>query len=503
MQALSHMFLLVALGGSLSLAGEPGHWPQLGHDAGRTAHAAQGVPPPYRARWMWCGPERVLRNQASHPGWPDNLSEGDFPLPEQVPFTLAGRCQPVVDSGRVFIGDMDGQVYCLALDDGRTLWVGEHPGGTCATLAVAGEVVVATAITGGLSGFETTTGKRRWRVTTPKAITGSPLVIGGTVYTGCHDGRIYAVEAATGKRLWTSPHLGAPLVGELCGDDSALYAGAENLFFHKLDLADGRVLAKTQLNGQSFRLLHPMLRGDLLFVQTVQPICVGSEYVMEGVMRDSPDIATEQTNILRWLRGDTNGGRWPDASAAWKHLLVLRTRDLSEPYTVPNGPADGCGSPAPPPVIDHEGRVLAWFKTAYPTLTASNSFGTRFSMDISAIDLGNGRRVPIDHGHLSGTTGETDNLFALSTGGPWLYLRQRFRGTKAIDLRDSAARYIQASLRRQDGGDWHADVVYRETGGLPRTSQPALSGREAVVIAGDKLLFAEEYGVTCVEHRTP
>jgi hypothetical protein len=223
---------------------------------------------------------------------------------------------------------------------------------------------------------------------------------------------------------------------------------------------------------------------------------------MEGVMRDSPDIATEQTNILRWLNGDTNGGRWPDASTAWKHLFVLRTRDLSEPFTVPNGPADGCGSPAMPPVVDYEGRVLAWFKTAFPTLTASNSFGTRFSMDISAIDLVNGRRVAIDNGHLSGTTGETDNLFALSTGGPWLYLRQRFRGTKTIDLRDSAAHYIQAALHRQDGGEWNADVVYRETGGLPRTTQPALSGREAVVIAGDKLLFAEEYGVTCVEHRT-
>ena len=30
-----------------------------------------------------------------------------------------------------------------------------------------------------------------------------------------------------------------------------------------------------------------------------------------------------------------------------------------------------------------------------------------------------------------------------------------------------------------------------------------LGGREAVVIAGNKLLFAEEFGITCVEHREP
>jgi len=62
---------------------------------------------------------------------------------------------------------------------------------------------------------------------------------------------------------------------------------------------------------------------------------------------------------------------------------------------------------------------------------------------------------------------------------------------------------IQAAIRTRDGGTWPADVVYRDRGGLPRCSQSSLSGRETVVIAGDKLLFAEDYCVTCVEHREP
>jgi hypothetical protein len=483
-------------------------WPQLAREPGRTAHASQGVPPPYRARWIWCGPERTLRNKAANAAWLDDLALGtkggvDYPMPEKVPFTLAGRAQPVVAGGKVFIGDMDGRVYALSLDDGRTLWVRENPGGTCAALAVAGDAVVATAIPGGITAFDAATGQPRWRVETPKAITSAPLVIEGRVFSGCHDGRVYAVEVSSGKLLWTSANLGAPIVSELCGAMKTIYVGAENMFFHKLDADTGQVLAKARLNGQSFRLLHPVLHGGLLFVQTVQPICVGSEYVMENVMRDSPDLATEQTNILRWLSGDTNGGQWRDASPAWKHLFVLRATDLSEPFTVPNGPADGCGSPAPPPVIDGEGRVLAWFKTAHPTLTAKGSFGTKYSMDISAINLQTGLRAPIDNGHLSGTTGESDNLFALSSGGPFLYLRQRFRGTKVIDLQHSTSHLVQAAVRTRDGGTWLADVVYRDRGGLPRCTQPPLSGREAVVVAGDKLLFAEEYGVTCVEHREP
>ena len=364
-------------------------------------------------------------------------------------------------------------------------------------------MVVATAIPGGLTGFDAATGRVCWRLDTPKAITGAPLILGDRVFSGCHDGRVYAAEIATGRRLWTSPPLGAPIVSDLCGEAGSLYVGGEDMFFHKLDPADGRELAKTRLTGQSFRMLFPVLHHGLLFVQTVQPICVGSEYVMEGVMRDSPDIRTEQANILRWLSGDTNQGQWPDASPAWKHLFVLRAADLSEPFTVPNGAADGCGSPAPPPVVDGAGRVLTWFKTAHPTLTAKGAFGTRYSIDISGINLATGLRLPLDNGHLSGTTAESDNLFALSAGGPYLYLRQRFRGTKVIDLEHSRAYLVQAPLRTQDGGNWPADVVYRDTAGLPRPTQPALAGREAVVIAGNKLLFAEEYCVTCVEHRAP
>jgi hypothetical protein len=76
------------------------------------------------------------------------------------------------------------------------------------------------------------------------------------------------------------------------------------------------------------------------------------------------------------------------------------------------------------------------------------------------------------------------------------YLRQRFRGTKVIDLKRSTSHLIQAAVRSRDGGTWLADVVYRDRGGLPRVSQPAPAGREAVVIVGDKLLFAEERAIT-------
>src|ERR1043165_9024134 len=107
-------------------------------------------------------PRLASSRRAANPAWRDDLGVrtqpgADYPLPEKVSFTIAGRAQPVGADGRVFIGDMDGKVYGLSLDDGRTLWTAENAGGTCAALAVAGDVVVATSIRGAIIGFDSTT----------------------------------------------------------------------------------------------------------------------------------------------------------------------------------------------------------------------------------------------------------------------------------------------------------------------------------------------------------
>src|SRR3954454_5678293 len=241
---LSVLCLLSSTPGFCAPVPANGDWPQLAHGPDRSGHAPNGVAPPYRARWIWCGPSLTLRNRAANPAWSDDLGlrtqpGPDYPLPDKVSFTIAGRAQPVVAGGRVFISDMDGRIHALSLDDGRTLLTADNPRGTAAALGVSGNVVIATLIPGAVAGFDAATGRRLWRVETAKAITGAPLLIGGRVYTGCHDGRIYALDALSGKVLWTSQDLGAPIVSDLCGDTSAIYVGAENMFFHKLELANG------------------------------------------------------------------------------------------------------------------------------------------------------------------------------------------------------------------------------------------------------------------------
>jgi len=231
---------------------------------------------------------------------------------------------------------------------------------------------------------------------------------------------------------------------------------------------------------------------------------IGSEYVMDALMADSPDLATEEANIARWLQGDTAGGRWPDASKDWQHLFALNFSNLKQPFTIPCGPVEGCGMPAEPVVIDNQNRVLTWWKTRFPKLTNVGAFGTKFSIDLAAVDAATGRRAPIDNGHLSGMWPgpESDNLYAMTVAGDFVWLRQTFRGTQVINLKTSAHRFVAAEVRHRDGGNFGADIVYaNEPRDLPATYQPPLSGRTSPIVVGSSAYLAETFAVTCIEHR--
>ena len=502
---------LTALGGSV--APGPGDWTQHQRDAARTGRTTDAVPPPFRARWIWAGPTRTLRNRDSQSGWPDDLDARPgytYPnLPANSGVTLAQSVQPAVAAGRVFVGSMEGTAFALGADDGATLWQTALPGPTIATAAVLGGRVFFVCVTGEVVALDAADGSTLWTYDAKKAITGAPCAVDGRILVGAQDGRVHALDAATGQAAWVSAKLGPSIHGGLAAADGRVFVGTEDMTVHALALADGITLATHRVRGQSFRMLWPVVYGGRVWISSVTTPIIGSEYVGESnqgssLFADSPTLAEEQSNILRWLAGDTNGGRWPEASADWRRLFALNSTDLTESFVIPAAPADGVGIPAQPPVVDSSGRVLGYFKTRHPTLTAAVGavFGTAYSVDISAIDQTSGLRVPIDNGHLANPwPWETDNLYAMSVAGTQLWLRQNFRGTQVIDLATSTARGVSAEIRNRDGGTFNFDVVYRDSGSPVAHPQPSTMGRSAPAIVGGRIFIAEDWGVTAIEHR--
>lgn len=516
--------IAAAAGGPASAIAED--WPQLQRDAARTGRTTDTVPAPFRARWVWFGPEDVLRNRQSKPGdpaWTDDLTSGpgrNYRMPESVPFSFAGSMQPIVADGRVFVGDVQGRVYAIALDDGSTLWTAPNPGGTLWPGVATDERVVFASTTGYVTAYDAAGGEQLWQYDAGRSITSSPALLDGVVYVASQSGHVHALKLSDGSEAWTSEYLGGPIQGGLCVADGKVYTGTEAMEALALDASTGEVLARRTLMGQSFRLVWPVAAEGRILFTTVPTVCVGSEYVNDAVLLGRPGqqvgwindpeqkkpgyptIDAEQSAIRQWLSG---------AGSVWETCFALRPGTLEKDYIVATGATEGCGTPPEPPTLDPRGRPLLWWATGHPTLTKRDTFGSNFSMDVSALDLQTGLRVPIDHGRFSGQTTETDNLYGMTVGGEMLYLRQNFRGTWAIDLTNAAGHFISAVYRNRDGGVWPAAITYAEGTLQTEDTQdavrvpstpPAPAGRVGPAIADGRLILTENFAVTCVETAT-
>jgi hypothetical protein len=480
MKRVSVLVLCVVLG-RLSTASAT-DWPQLQGNAARTGRTTDSVAPPYKFRWAWMGPGNT---------------KSALPLSGSSAITIAGRVQPVVANGRVFVGTMEGDAFAIDAMTGQTLWSATISGGTLATAAVNGNVVVFVTLSGSVYGLDVGTGSQLWTYDTKYTITTAPCIDSNRVYIANHRGDVVALDANTGTALWTR-RVGAPVDGDIAADTSAVYVPAENMYVYAISATTGSITAQHRVVGQSFQDTYPVVFNGKLWVTSSPGPAKGSEEQLETVLGGVTSLSQEETVIQAFLNGDTaNGGS--DASVDWRHYFALNLSDLSEPFVILAGPSEGCGHPPDSMVVDNSNRVLAYFKTRFPTLTAAVGalYGTAYSIDIAAIDQTNGHRIPINNGHLSNNwPWETDNLYHMSVAGGYLWLHQSFRGTQQILLSSSTYRLVQAYLASEDGGDYgFADVVY---GLRPGTGQRSTESWMGVAVSGTQAYIAEGFGIVAI-----
>jgi outer membrane protein assembly factor BamB len=119
---------------------------------------------------------------------------------------------PALAYGRVYIGSTDGKVYSYGATSGRLIWSHSTGGYVYASPAVWNDRVLAGSYGGWFSAFDAATGETRWRFHAGGKISGSATVIGDIVYFATlnggkrrAEGRTYALNARTGKLVWSFP----------------------------------------------------------------------------------------------------------------------------------------------------------------------------------------------------------------------------------------------------------------------------------------------------------
>ncbi len=101
-----------------------------------------------------------------------------------------------------------------------------------------------------------------WRVRLGGSVDGSPIVVGGRVYVGTNEGRMCAVDAATGRLLWTFEAAGAIAMAAGAWSGRIVFGDAAG-FFYCLSADTGKQLWR--LHTRDSIVASPLMLGEACY----------------------------------------------------------------------------------------------------------------------------------------------------------------------------------------------------------------------------------------------
>lgn len=228
-------------------------WPQFGRDAARTGYSPAQVDPPYCYVWKW------------------------YEAP------IAGRTQPVVAGGRLYVGSMDGVMYAREAATGAPLWQYAVGGPIRHSAAVTAGTVVFSSHDGFTYALRAADGALVWKAATGPSVT-APVAdeARSRVYVASTNGTLTALAASSGAVAW-SVNAGAPILTSpaLSSDGSLVLFGDEDVEAVAVDAAAGTLRWRRPLEGQSLADRSPVAFGSSVMFRS-QPLYFFHELLAEG-----------------------------------------------------------------------------------------------------------------------------------------------------------------------------------------------------------------------------
>jgi outer membrane protein assembly factor BamB len=213
-------------------------WPQYGFDATRTRAVQLALRPPFEKVWRYRAGSLV-----------------EFP--------------PAIGYGRLYFSTNSGKFVAVNTKTGKRAWkrlvnrcvaaspaIGDYKHGTvyavflnkppCNSKRKRG--------TGKVIAFSAGFGAVRWQKTIGRSES-SPLLVGNRLYVGDWDGRVWALDARTGRTIWRHKAARAAIKGALAYSAGRLYVGAYDGHVYCLGAQKGRLVWKASAQRRLFG--HP------------------------------------------------------------------------------------------------------------------------------------------------------------------------------------------------------------------------------------------------------
>lgn len=167
----------------------------------------------------------------------------------------ATETSPLVAENRLYIGDQEGNVYCIQPITGKTLWRYHVGAPVKGAIAYDRGKVFFGAYDGDLYALQAATGKLVWHASSARDLFGghgtfysTPAVAYSRVYLGSTDGKVYSFDERTGQLRW-SHGTGGYVYGSPAIWDERVFVGSYSGDFYALDAVTGAVLWTFHANG--------------------------------------------------------------------------------------------------------------------------------------------------------------------------------------------------------------------------------------------------------------
>lgn len=152
--------------------------------------------------------QRVYIGSSAEVLWALSARDGGIVWNQKLPGAISGRPTVVPESGMVYVGCDDGEMYAFDAATGKQRWVYKTHGPIASVPVYADDVLYFTTGENRIYALDARTGNWRWQYDreAPETFTirgyPAPLVINRRVYVGFSDGYLACLSAGTGDVLW-------------------------------------------------------------------------------------------------------------------------------------------------------------------------------------------------------------------------------------------------------------------------------------------------------------
>jgi outer membrane protein assembly factor BamB len=193
---------------------------------------------------------------------------------------------PVSDGELLFQATMDGNLYALALSNGRQAWQLslDAPVVSPPVLDGEGNLYVGT-LSGNIYAIDSVNGKVAWQQKLEGSIWGAPALTDDRIYVGTlysQEGRFYALQKANGATIWQRSESGSIIASPLAFEDQVIYVTEA-----------GRVQALTRDGSPRWQA---DLKGKLLSA----PAAAGDLVIVAPLLGDYLLVAFDVNGAQRW-----------------------------------------------------------------------------------------------------------------------------------------------------------------------------------------------------------